>query len=181
MSISRCCTNVTRARANTHTCTCGVREVAADVHRLCCALSLSRALSLSSLPSCLLAYVMIISYSNNSVKNNFLCKQGALDYWYTADETCVSHGPHFNYVLYVTVAHVMASFCVLLLCLTWPALHLHSTCTRALTLRVRVSQASVASLVGIFVFQGAMSGWTYRSLFVITTVLQADINENIEI
>jgi len=26
-----------------------------------------------------------------------------------------------------------------------------------------------------------MSGWTYRSLFVITTVLQADINENIEI
>jgi len=65
--------------------------------------------------------------------------QGALDYWYTADEACAPHGPHFNYVLYVTVAHVMAS---------------------------------VASLVGIFVFQGAMSGWTYRSLFVITTVLQ---------
>jgi hypothetical protein len=44
-----------------------------------------------------------------------------------------------------------------------------------------VSQASVASLVGIFVFQGALSGWTYRSLFVITTVLQADIKEKIEI
>jgi hypothetical protein len=29
--------------------------------------------------------------------------------------------------------------------------------------------------------QGAMAGWTYRSLFVITTVLQADIKEKINI
>jgi hypothetical protein len=58
---------------------------------------------------------MIISYVNSAVNNNFQSKQGALDYWYTADETCVSHGPHFNYVLYVTVAHVMASF----LCFTF--------------------------------------------------------------
>ena len=50
--------------------------------------------------------------------------QAALDYWYTADEACAPHGPHFNYVLYVTVAHVMAS---------------------------------VASLVGIFVFLLASS------------------------
>lgn len=32
--------------------------------------------------------------------------------------------------------------------------------------------ASVASLVGVFVFQGAMYDWTFRSLFFITTVVQ---------
>jgi hypothetical protein len=34
--------------------------------------------------------------------------QGALDYWNTADETCVPGGPHFNYMMYVTLAHVVA-------------------------------------------------------------------------
>jgi hypothetical protein len=65
--------------------------------------------------------------------------QGALDYWYTSDEECVPGGPHFDYTLYVTIAHMTAS---------------------------------IASLVGVVVFQGTMYDWTFRSLFFITTVVQ---------
>lgn len=34
---------------------------------------------------------------------------GALDYWFTADETCVPGGPHFSFTYYVTYASLVSS------------------------------------------------------------------------
>jgi hypothetical protein len=34
---------------------------------------------------------------------------GALDYWYTADEDCVPHGPHFDYTYYITYTTIVGA------------------------------------------------------------------------
>lgn len=69
----------------------------------------------------------------------YLSIAGALDFWYTADNSCVPGGPGFGYTYYNTYTQVVGT---------------------------------LASLVGIWMFQNWMSEWKLRRVFWLSTLLK---------
>lgn len=69
----------------------------------------------------------------------YISLSGALDFWYTADASCVPGGPSFDYTYYQTYTQLVA----------------HS-----------------ASILGLWIFQTAMSKWRFRQVYWVTTSLR---------
>jgi len=71
--------------------------------------------------------------------------RGAMDYFYTAGETCVPGGPHFSFAYYQTYAGLVGTAC---------------------------------SLLGSFAYQMLLSGMRFRSVFILTSVLEGIVGLN---
>ena len=92
----------------------------------------------------------------------------AQDFWFTADEKCVPGGPAFDYTYYNTYTAVVGSFTVHLeLCNG-----IFCICDGIFCTRSKRSIGWSQGWVGILIFQTFMSGWTFRNLFWVTTIMQ---------
>eukprot|EP00854_Cymbomonas_tetramitiformis_P019829 gene19829-23714_t len=69
----------------------------------------------------------------------YLQVDGAVDYFYTADEQCLPDGPHFDFTYYLTYSNLVLT---------------------------------AAGALGVMLFHACFSGWYFRQVFWVTTVLR---------